>query len=155
MDSYLIVKTLHILSSTLLFGTGLGIAFFMLRSYFTTSIHEKYHVARTTVLADYCFTLPAVIVQPITGAWLVIRVGYNWTDFWLLATYTLYVLVGLCWLPVVWIQIQLKKIVADCMAQQSDLPARYYRLFKCWFLLGWPAFIGLVLIFFLMVIKPV
>ena len=75
MDWYQIVKTLHIMSSTVLFGTGAGIAFFMLRSHFTDNVHEKYFAARNTVLADYIFTAPSVITQPLTGAWLVWQWG--------------------------------------------------------------------------------
>lgn len=149
------LKIPHILSSTILFGTGIGIAFFMYRSHFTDNIHEKLYAARNTVLADYCFTFPAAIMQPLTGVWLVAKVGYNWTDFWLVATYIIYAVAGSCWLPVVWIQIQLKKLIVNSIEQQRELPQRYYKLFKLWFLLGWPAFIGFVLIFFLMVVKPV
>jgi uncharacterized membrane protein len=68
MEIYFIVKVLHILSSTILFGTGIGIAFFMFRSYFTNDLHEKLYAARSTVIADYLFTFPAAIAQPITGA---------------------------------------------------------------------------------------
>jgi uncharacterized membrane protein len=154
MDLYLFVKTLHILSSTILFGTGIGIAFFMLRSHFTDSIHEKFYAARNTVLADYIFTFPAVIIQPLTGIWLIYLVGYNWTDLWLVATYIIYIIAGACWLPVVWIQVQLKKMAAQSVKTGEPLPPRYHKLFKIWFLLGWPAFIGLVIVFFLMVVKP-
>lgn len=155
MDLYLIVKTLHILSATVLFGTGLGIAFFMLRSYFTGNLHEKLYAARNTVLADTLFTLPAVIIQPLTGLWLVWQGGYGWADFWLVATYGLYILAGLCWLPVVWMQIQLKNMLIEAVDTGTELPERYHRLFKLWFILGWPAFVGLVIVFFLMVSKPV
>ena len=155
MDLYLIIKTIHILSSTILFGTGIGIAFFMFRSWFTDNLHEKLYAARNTVLADYLFTFPAVIVQPLSGIALIHMVGYDWTDFWLMATYGLYILAGLCWLPVVWIQIQLKTMVSDAVASGDTLPARYHKLFKLWFAIGWPAFIGLIAIFYLMVAKPV
>lgn len=155
MDMYLIIKTLHILSSTILFGTGAGIAFFMLRSYFTDNIHEKLYAARNTVLADYLFTAPAVIIQPLTGFWLIWQGGYDPMDLWLIITYILYIIAGFCWLPVVWIQIQLKTMIAESIKNDVKLPARYYKLFKLWFLLGWPAFIGLVIVFFLMVFKPV
>ena len=155
MDIYLIVKTLHILSSTILFGTGIGIAFFMLRSYFTNDIHEKLYAARNTVLADYIFTFPAVIVQPVTGAWLVWQGGHDWMDLWLVVTYMIYMIAGLCWLPVVWIQIQLKQMLIQSVESGEELPLRYNKLFKIWFLMGWPAFIGLVVVFFLMVMKPV
>lgn len=154
MDIYFILKTLHIISATILFGTGLGIAFFMFRSSFTENIHEKFYAVRTTVYADYCFTLPAVILQPITGFGLIALSGFGWFDPWLIATYIAYGIAGLCWLPVVWIQIQLKKILAKHAKDNSPLPKRYFKLFKIWFLLGWPAFISLIFIFFLMVIKP-
>lgn len=155
MDWYLIIKTLHIISSTVLFGTGAGIAFFMLRSHFTDNIHEKFYAVRNTVLADYLFTAPAVVAQPLTGFWLVWQGGHGWMDLWLTATYVIYIVAGLCWLPVVWIQIQLKKMAAHAVETGEALPEHYYKLFKIWFLLGWPAFIGLVIVFFLMVFKPV
>jgi len=139
----------------MLFGTGIGIAFFMFRTKFTNNLVEKLYVARTTVLADYLFTFPAVITQALTGAWLVNRSGYGWMDSWLLSTYAIYLLAGLCWLPVVWIQIQLRKILVNCVESNSTLPTRYRKLFNIWFILGWPAFIGLIVIFFLMVTKPV
>lgn len=153
MDLYFIVKTLHILSSTVLFGTGLGIAFFMFRSYFTDNIHEKLYAIRGTVIADYLFTLPAVILQPATGIWLMMRLGYDWSSQWLLLSAIIYGIVGLCWLPVVWIQIQLKKILINSVENDTCLPPKYFALFKMWFVLGWPAFIGLIVIFYLMVTK--
>lgn len=154
MDFYTIVKTIHILTSTILFGTGIGIAFFMLRSAFTKNIHEKFYAARNTVLADYLFTFPAVIVQPLSGIALIHMGGFNWTDYWLTATYIIYFVAGLCWIPVVWIQIQLRNMVALSASNGTELPDRYHKLFKIWFLLGWPAFIGLVVVFYLMVAKP-
>ena len=154
MDSYQILKTLHILSATLLFGTGLGTAFFMFRTYSTHNIHEKYYAARNTVLADYLFTFPAVILQPLTGIWLLSKSGHDWASSWLILSYALYAIAGLCWLPVVWLQIQLKNMLATSVQQNVPLPDAYHSYFKLWFLLGWPAFISLLIIFFLMVIKP-
>ncbi len=155
MDWYPIVKTLHILSSTILFGTGIGIAFFMFRSMFTDNLHEKRYAMRNTVLADWLFTLPAVIVQPLSGAALVYMLGYRWDDLWLLLTYTIYVVAGLCWLPVVWIQLQLSGLLAASVGEGTALPERYFKLFRMWCLLGLPAFFGLIIVFYLMVAKPV
>jgi len=155
MDLYTSIKTLHILSSTILFGTGIGIAFFMFRSWFTDNIQEKLYVARNTVLADYLFTFPAVVIQPISGIALIHMAGFNWSAYWLVATYGIYIIAGLCWLPVVWIQIQLKNMCIEASENGTELPERYNKLFKIWFLLGWPAFLGLVAVFYLMVAKPV
>ena len=155
MDLYSLVKTLHILSATLLFGTGLGIAFFMFRSMFTTSINEKLYAAKTTVLADYLFTFPAVIIQPISGAWLVWKAGFDWDSTWLVITYIIYGVAALCWLPVVWLQIKMKNMLMACAQNNTDVPDCYHRYFRYWFILGWPAFVGLVVVFFLMVQKPI
>ena len=155
MDTYLIVKTIHIVSSCILLGTGIGIAFFMFRSYFTDNINEKFFAVRNTVLADYIFTFPAVILQPVSGIWLVWKIGYEWSVFWLVSTYFLFAVIGFCWLPVVWIQIQLRRIIQHSMETKTELPKKYNRLMKIWFLFGWPAFFSLLLIFYLMVAKPV
>jgi uncharacterized membrane protein len=154
MSTYLLIKTIHIVSATILFGTGLGIAFFMFRSWFADDLQEKLFALRTTVLADYLFTAPAALIQPLTGAWLIWKGGFAWADGWLLATYILYAVAAACWLPVVWIQRRLERIVAASLAAHVPLPREYNRLFRLWFALGWPAFLGLVAVFFLMVIRP-
>ncbi len=154
MDWYLTIKTIHIISSAVLFGTGAGIAFFMYRSRFTENMDKKFYAIQNTVLADYLFTLPAVIIQPLSGFWLISQGGYNWTELWLVITYVLYIIVGLCWLPVVWIQIQLKNMLTENIELGVELPDRFQRLFKIWLSLGFPAFIGLIIVFFLMVFKP-
>ena len=154
MELYLIVKTLHIISSTILFGTGIGIAFFMYRSLFTDKLEEKLYAASNTVLADKLFSFPAVIVQPLTGFWLIAESGFSWNEYWLLTTYVIYIIAAACWIPVVWIQIQLKEMLTESINNKNELPARYHKLFKIWLTLGWPAFMGLVFVFYLMVTKP-
>jgi uncharacterized membrane protein len=154
VNSYLAIKTLHILTSTVLFGTGLGIAFFFFRAQAETLPAARHFAARNTVLADFLFTLPAVVLQPLTGIWLIVHSGYRWNEPWLLATYALYLLAGVCWVPVVFIQIRLQALLKAALATNEAPSADYLELYRRWFLLGWPAFIGLVLVFFLMVLKP-
>ncbi len=154
MDWYLIIKTVHIISSTILFGTGIGIAFFMWWTNKKGDLAAKVFVAKTTVLADFIFTLPIVIIQPITGIILIKMVGYDYISLWLVLTYIGYVIAGICWLSVVFIQIKLRSLVIEALENNKELSEEYYRLFKLWFYLGWPAFISLIVIFFLMVFKP-
>ncbi|HUE79710.1 MAG TPA: DUF2269 domain-containing protein [Sphingomicrobium sp.] len=153
-DSYLLVKVVHIISATVLFGTGLGTAFFFWSSRHA-DVATRLFAARTTVRADMLFTLPAVVLQPLTGAWLVIYGGFDWTDSWLVATYGLYLLVGLCWLPVVWIQFRMMRMLEAKAAGLKFDADRFEWLRRTWFALGWPAFGGLVVVFYLMVAKPV
>ncbi|MDA0787591.1 MAG: DUF2269 domain-containing protein [Proteobacteria bacterium] len=113
IDWFALTKVMHIISATILFGTGLGIAFFMFRGNRCSDLSTRYYFAQTTVLADYVFTAPAAVIQPATGFALVAMSGIDPLADWLLITYALYVVAGLCWLPVVWIQIQMKKMLAE------------------------------------------
>jgi uncharacterized membrane protein len=153
IDSHLLIKTLHILSATVLFGTGLGIAFFFWSARLSDDAARLY-AARTTVRADFLFTLPAALLQPITGAWLVLKVGFDPGELWLVASYALFVIAGLCWLPVVWLQLRMKRMLEAKVAGAEFSEAAYEQLRRRWFLLGWPAFLGLVIVFWLMVTKP-
>lgn len=153
MADYLLLKTIHILSSTLLFGTGLGTAFHGWMANRAGPLAVRRVVNRNVVLADWLFTTPAVIVQPVTGVWLAQIAGFPLSSGWLVAAMFLYVIVGACWLPVVGIQIAMRHI-ADATPDGEPLPARYFRLSRWWFALGWPAFIGVIIIFWLMIAKP-
>ena len=75
--------------------------------------------------------------------------------YWIKAALTLFVVVGLCWLPVVWLQIQARNLAGAAAAQGLPLTPAYHRVMRWWFWLGWPAFGAMLLIFYLMVHKPV
>lgn len=154
MDLYSLVKTLHIVSATIVFGTGIGIANFMFFGSRSRIPVERAFAARMTVKADFLFTLPSVIVQPLSGAWLVWQGGFLWDDYWLVVTYGLYLLAALCWVPVVFIQVRMKVMLEAQARGEAIDEAAYDRLFRRWFVLGLPAFGGLVIIFWLMVTKP-
>ncbi len=150
----LALKLVHIIGAAVLFGTGLGIAFFMLMAHRTRDAAAVAATARIVVIADAVFTATAVVAQPVTGAALAWLMGYSLLAPWIVASLALYVMVGLCWLPAVWIQIQLRDIAAYAAARGAALPADYFVLFRVWFALGWPAFAGVVAIFALMIWKP-
>lgn len=152
---YLPIKLLHILSSTVLFGTGLGTAFSMWRAHLGGDPRVIAATSRNVVLADWVFTTPAVIVQPASGIALITILGYPPTTPWLVVTYALYVLVGACWLPVVWLQLRMNRLASVAAERGEPLPPAYHRCFSAWFALGWPAFIGVIAIFALMIWKPV
>lgn len=153
-DTALALKLVHVLGAAVLFGTGLGIAFFMWMAHRSRDPAAIAHTARVVVIADALFTAAAVIVQPISGALLAWTLGYSLWDPWIVASLALYVLVGLCWLPVVGIQIELRNLARGATAQQKELSPRYHRLFRIWFALGWPAFLGVITIFALMIWRP-
>jgi len=153
MTDYLLLKTIHVISSTVLFGTGLGTAFHGWMANRSDVFAARRVANRNVVLADWLFTTPAVIVQPATGVWLAHLAGFPLTAGWLVGAMILYGIVGACWLPVVWIQLQMRRIT-DATEEGTPLPPRYARLARIWFLLGWPAFLGVIAIFWLMIAKP-
>lgn len=154
MDPYLTLKYLHILSSTVLFGTGMGTAFQMVWAWRTGKVQTIHSVASGVVIADWIFTTPAGIIQPLTGVAIIYVAGYSWNEPWLLLTYALYVVAFICWAPVVHLQIRIRDMVAKALENNTPLPARASRYFRIWFLLGWPAFAALLAVFWLMVHKP-
>jgi uncharacterized membrane protein len=154
MDPYLTARWLHILSSTVLFGTGMGTAFQMVWAMRTGRVETIHSVASGVVVADWIFTTPAGIIQPLTGIWLIHLAGYDFDAPWLLAVYGLYVLAFCCWLPVVLLQIRLRDLAGEALAKGAPLPAAAHRAYRIWFALGWPAFAALVVVFWLMVNRP-
>lgn len=154
MDHLLVVKWLHVLSSTVLFGTGLGTAFFLWSAHLTGEPRTIAAVARITVRADWLFTATSGVVQPLTGFMLVHGYGHDLTSTWLLWTYALYVVALLCWLPVVRLQMEMRDLASKAATDGTPLPPRYHRAARTWFTLGWPAFIGLLGVFYLMLAKP-
>ncbi|NHN77817.1 DUF2269 domain-containing protein [Azotobacter chroococcum] len=154
MSFYLLLKTLHILSSTLLFGTGLGSAYYAWRAWKSGQVTTIATTFRHLVTADWLFTTPTALLQPLSGAAMVYLAGWPLGQAWLLVTLALYVLAGLCWLPVVWLQIRVRDLAVQAEREGTPLPARAGRYMAWWFALGWPAFGVFVVIFFLMVLKP-
>ena len=152
--AYEIGKWLHILSSTLLFGTGLGSAYYMFFASLTRDPRTICNVVRLVVIADWAFTTTTIIFQPLSGFYLVHLAGFPLTSRWIVWTTVLYFVAGACWIPVVFIQIRMRRLAQQAAAAGSELPADYDRLLRWWVALGIPAFVSLVIVFYLMVAKP-
>ncbi len=151
---YLLVKWVHVLSSTLLFGTGLGSAFYMFFTNRSYDVRAIAVVSRRVVIADWLFTTPTAVIQPATGFYLLHLAGMPLSARWVVWSIALYILAGVCWLPVVWIQIQMAKMARHAADSDEALPQRFWRYHLIWTLLGIPAFVAFVAIFYLMVVKP-
>ena len=151
--TYFVLKSLHLLSMVLLFGTGLGSAFYKWMADRSGNVGHIAVTNRHVVLADWIFTTPTVIFQPISGLAMVWLLGLPLTTPWIATSLLLYLLAGACWLPVVWLQIRMRRIAEAAVANGEPLPPLYWRLARCWFWLGVPAFISMVAIVLLMVFK--
>ena len=146
MDSYSLVKLVHIISASMLLGTGIGTAFFMLRAHLSGNPEAMAVTTKNVVLADWIFTTPAIVVQATTGLWLTFKLAIPLGSVWFITVVSLFVLIGICWIPVVWIQIRIRNIIANG-GKTSD----YQKLMTTWVSLGIPAFISILILYFLMV----
>ncbi len=149
-----LLRWAHILGATVLIGTGAGIAFFMVMAHRTRDARLIGHTASVVVIADWLFTASAVITQPVTGALLAWQMGWRLTEGWILASLALYVLIGAFWLPVVWIQHRLRDLARAAVAANAPLPDDYFRLYRIWFACGFPAFFAVLVIVWLMIVRP-
>lgn len=154
MTEYLLLKYLHVIGATVLLGTGAGIAFFMLMAQRTGDAAIVAATARIVVIADIVFTTTAVVAQPVTGLLLARSVGYELTEGWILVSIALYLFAGAFWLPVVWMQAQMRNLARAAAAAGEPLPERYHRLYRTWFAFGFPAFFAVLVIFWLMIARP-
>ena len=154
MDGYLLVKCAHILSATVLFGTGLGTAAHLWLTHRSGSLPAIAVATANTVRADWCFTLTSGLVQPASGAALIWLGGHDPFAGWLLGAYALYAVAGCCWAVVVALQVRARDLARAAIATGQPLPPGYDRLMCLWYGLGWPAFLALIAVFWLMVAKP-
>ncbi len=135
---YHLLKFAHVLGAIVLMGTGTGIAFFMFMAHRSQDPHFVAETARVVVIADIIFTATAVILQPLTGYFLVEATGRSLTDRWILISLALYIGAGVFWLPVVWIQTRFAIWHARRGSRHAS-PDLYHRLFRIWFAFGIPA----------------
>ncbi|RUW61145.1 DUF2269 domain-containing protein [Mesorhizobium sp. M7A.F.Ca.US.008.03.1.1] len=151
---YFMLKFLHVIGAAVLLGTGAGIAFFMLLAHRTGNSATIATVARIVVIADFVFTATAVVAQPVTGALLAWHAGYPLTEGWIVLSILLYLITGLFWLPVVWMQMEMRNLAMQAAASKQPPPQRYNTLFRLWFAFGFPAFASVLAIFWLMISRP-
>ena len=154
MNVYMVVKTVHVISATILFGTGIGIAFFKWIVDRSGDVAAIRVVSERVVIADWIFTVPAIVVQMISGWHLAWTAGFSMTKGWLLCAIVLFFVAGSCWIPVVALQIRMRNVAQRAHDSEQPLPDQYRRDSRLWFWLGVPAFGSLIVIYWLMVAKP-
>ena len=154
MTLYFLLKYLHVLGAIVILGTGTGIAFFMLMAHRSRDPSFIARTAATVVIADMLFTAAAVVLQPVTGGLLMVLAATSPSESWLAASLGLFVVAGLFWIPVIFMQIEMRDLARTAVAQQAPLPPRYFALFRRWSLFGIPGFGAVMIILWLMIAKP-
>src|ERR1700751_3386853 len=152
LDVIYAIKFVHAIGASVLFGTGLGIAFFLSKAHRTGHSGVIAVVARFIVIADFVFIAVAALLQPLSGFALAWAIGLSpLNESWIVASLWVYALVGLCWLPMLFLRMRIRDVAREAAIKSEPLPKRYYRLYRICFWLGWPAFAGVLAIFALMI----
>jgi uncharacterized membrane protein len=154
MTVYFLVKYLHLIGAIVILGTGAGIAFFMLMAHRSGDAAFIARTAAIVVIADMLFTLTAVILQPVSGGLLMMLSSTSFAERWLFISLVLYALAGLFWIPVIFMQIEMRDLASAAAALRQPLPPRYFALFRRWFWYGIPGFGSVMIILWLMIAKP-
>ncbi len=153
VNGYLILKYMHMLSGAVLLGTGIGIAYFLFTAHLSRNIEALRVVARDVIRADWIFTATAVVVQPVTGVWMMLERGWSFTSPWFVATTGLFAATGACWIPVVVLQYRMARLLREADSHAA-LGADYYRAFRLWVMLGVPAFAMVLALYAVMIFRP-
>jgi uncharacterized membrane protein len=154
MMLYFVVKYLHMLGAVVILGTGSGIAFFMLMAHRSGDPAFIARTAAIVVIADMLFTLTAVLLQPVTGGLLMALSATTLAERWLVISLGLYAVAGLFWIPVIFMQVEMRDLARLAVEQRQPLSPRYFALFRRWFAFGIPGFGSVMTILWLMIAKP-
>lgn len=151
--SYEVVKFVHLIGMVLLLGAGGGSAYYKYMTDRYGSLDSIVLMNRHIVLADWLFTTPAVIIQPISGMILASMLQIPLSQLWLKLSILLYLFSVVLWLVAVYLQIKMKKLALQAQQNNSPLPSLYTRYARIWFWIGFPSFLSMMAIVGLMVFR--
>ena len=152
--SYNLLLLIHIASVILLLGVGGGSAFYKFMADRSGNLEVIVHTNKMVVLADWLFTTPSVILQPITGIMLIHVMGISWETPWLFFSIILYIFSITLWLVAVYLQIKMKNLAIEAQHKNEILDNKYFRLVKYWTRLGLFSAFMMAVIFYFMLFKP-
>ena len=145
---------IHITSVVLLLGVGGGSAFYKFMSDRSGNLEVIVHTNKMVVLADWLFTTPSAILQPVSGVMLLNLLDVSFWTPWVVSSIVLYTFAGLLWLLAVHLQIRMKKMALLAQEKKKLLGKAYFKLVKYWILLGIFSFFAMATVFILMIFKP-
>lgn len=155
IDSIFAIKFVHVIAAAAMFGTWLAIAAFMLLARRSRNTSVVALTARFAVSVERTVMIAAVVLQPISGFPLAWAIGISPLDeFWVVLSLVLYVAVAAAWLAALLIEIRIRDMTRAAAIDSQPLPQGYYRLFRFYAALVWPALAATAVLFLLMVWQP-
>jgi uncharacterized membrane protein len=155
IDAILAVKFVHVLFAAVLFGAWLCVAAFMVFAHRSRNASVIALIAQFSVRIELFVVAPAFVIQPASGFPLGNLIGLSGADdFWVGGSIAVYAVVLLAWLGALRLEFLIRRMARQASLDGKKLDGRYRRLFRVWAALAALIFVGLVLIFLLMVWQP-
>lgn len=152
-----LIRLIHVVSSALMFGVGIGAFWFMLAALRSADIALIAATTRNAVRAEWFIAAPVAVVQPTTGYLLMLHLDYSLHSRWFLALATFYILAGMCWVYLVKAELKMRHLANVALASPraaTPLPPQFHALSRRWRRLALGSFAGVLTIFWLMVFRP-
>jgi uncharacterized membrane protein len=148
-----VIRLVHVVSSALMFGVGIGAFWFMLATVRSGNPAAIAVTTRNAVRAEWFIAAPVAVIQPVTGYLLMLQLGYPLQSPWFYAVAALYIVAGMCWVYLVKAELRLRGLAAVHSASVA-LPGEFGVLFRRWTRLAMASIAGVLGIFWLMVFRP-
>lgn len=155
MSYFPIIVFIHVLSATILFASGIITAIVMIEAFIRKHPKDMALSSQRVVRADWYMTLPSATTQAATGIILVHLMNIPFSTLWVVWTIILYSFSIILWVIVVQLQIHIAELAQISWYQKTPFPKVGWTYFKWWVVLGWPTFFCFLIIFWLMVTRPI
>jgi uncharacterized membrane protein len=155
IDLIFAIKFVHVIAAAAMFGTWLAVAIFMQLARRSGNTSVVALTSQFAVSVELRVMIAAIALEPISGFALAWAIGLSPLDeFWIVVSLALYVVVVAAWLAALRIEIRIRKMTRQAALDSLPLPQTYYRLFRSYALLTWPALSGTILLVLFMVWQP-
>jgi uncharacterized membrane protein len=156
MDTYLLLKSVHILGVVLFLGNIIITGWWKVMADRTKNKQIIAFAQRQVTLTDYVFTLGGVVLVLATGIGNAILHELNYLSIkWLAWGYWLFIASGVIWVAIL-LPIQIKQArMAKQFSEQKPIPEQYWKLGNLWIIFGILATLLPLANLYWMVFKPV
>ena len=154
MELYSAVKLVHVLSAALLIGVGAGTAFFLWQSHRSGDVGAIGVATRAALLIEWWIIVPTVVLQPLTGLWMLDLGGQPLRQPWIVAALLLFGIAGVVWIPAIALKLRMHDVARAAAERSRALPVAFHRWMRWWLALWWTIFALTLAILALMVLRP-
>jgi uncharacterized membrane protein len=155
IDLIYVFQFIHLIAATAMLGVWFAAALFMGFAHRSANTSVVALTASFVVKVELLVVAPAMAVTPLIGVPLAWAIGLSPLDeFWIVLSIAIYLLVLAAWLAALWLEFRIRDLTRKAALASRPLGDDYRRLFRFYAALTWPALVGVVVLFALMIWQP-